>query len=70
MDMNQFGPRLSFFLDCGLDAEYLARPKSLPKHPGHRHVRDGYNAAEPAPGVKLHTQTSGRSLIAKNSRII
>ena len=23
MDINQFGPRLSFFLDCGLDVEYL-----------------------------------------------
>ena len=24
MDVEQFGPRLSFFLDCGLDIEYLA----------------------------------------------
>src|SRR5207237_5674545 len=24
MDVNRFGPRLSFFLDCGLDIEYLA----------------------------------------------
>src|SRR5260370_35320224 len=24
MDVNVFGPRLSFFLDCGLDVEYLA----------------------------------------------
>ena len=24
MDVNRFGPRLSFFLDCGLDVEYLA----------------------------------------------
>ena len=24
MDVNEFGPRLSFFLDCGLDVEYLA----------------------------------------------
>src|SRR5687768_4817105 len=24
LDINKFGPRLSFFLDCGLDVEYLA----------------------------------------------
>src|SRR5262249_4069271 len=24
LDVNEFGPRLSFFLDCGLDVEYLA----------------------------------------------
>src|SRR5205085_48882 len=29
MDLNTFGPRLSFFLDCGLDLEYLALARAM-----------------------------------------
>ena len=39
MDVNKFGPRLSFFLDCGLDIEYVVPRAGLPADLGHRHER-------------------------------
>ena len=64
MDVNRFGPRLSFFLDCGLDIEYLALARVCRKLWAIG-MRDVFGAAEPAQRFKLHTQTSGRSLIAR-----
>ena len=63
LDVNQFGPRLSFFLDCGLDVEYLALARVCRKiwAVGMREV---FGAGRRAQILKLHTQTSGRSLIA------
>src|SRR5829696_8833749 len=63
MDINRFGPRLSFFLDCGLDVEYLALGRVCRKIWAIG-MRDVFGADAPAQLFKLHTQTSGRSLIA------
>ncbi|HEY5707027.1 MAG TPA: methylmalonyl-CoA mutase family protein [Terrimicrobiaceae bacterium] len=64
LDVDRFGPRLSFFLDCGLDIEYsvLARVCRKLWAIG---MRDAFGAHERAQLFKLHTQTSGRSLIAQ-----
>jgi methylmalonyl-CoA mutase cobalamin-binding domain/chain len=63
LDVNVFGPRLSFFLDCGLDVEYIALARVCRKiwAIGMREVFGGGNRTQI---LKLHTQTSGRSLIA------
>ncbi len=63
LDINQFGPRLSFFLDCGLDLEYLALARVCRKLWAVG-MRDVFGAGDKAQRFKLHTQTSGRSLIA------
>ena len=63
MDANVFGPRLSFFLDCGLDIEYIALLRICRKIWAIG-MRDVYGADKRAQTLKLHTQTSGRSLIA------
>jgi methylmalonyl-CoA mutase len=65
MDVNRFGPRLSFFLDCGLDLEYLGLARVCRKLWAIA-MRDVFKAGEPAQKFKLHTQTSGRSLIARS----
>ncbi len=62
--MNRFGPRLSFFLDCGLDIEYAALARVCRKLWAIG-MRDVFGADEHAQLFKLHTQTSGRSLIAQ-----
>jgi len=61
--VDQFGPRLSFFLDCGLDAEYIALAR-VSRRIWAIGMRDVFNAGAKAQLYKLHTQTSGRSLIA------
>jgi methylmalonyl-CoA mutase cobalamin-binding domain/chain len=63
MDVDVFGPRLSFFLDCGLDIEYLALARVCRKIWAIG-MRDVFGAGRRAQILKLHTQTSGRSLIA------
>src|SRR3954466_637265 len=63
LDVNEFGPRLSFFLDCGLDIEYLALSRVCRKIWAVG-TRDVFGADDRAQRLKLHTQTSGRSLIA------
>ncbi|PTX96423.1 methylmalonyl-CoA mutase family protein [Opitutus sp. ER46] len=63
LDVNAFGPRLSFFLDCGLDVEYAVLGRVC-RRIWAIGMRDAIGAAEPAQRLKLHTQTSGRSLIA------
>jgi methylmalonyl-CoA mutase cobalamin-binding domain/chain len=67
MDVNVFGPRLSFFLDCGLDVEYVALARVCRKIWAIG-MRDVHGADERAQILKLHTQTSGRSLIAADWR--
>ena len=64
LDVNRFGPRLSFFLDCGLDIEYLALARVCRKIWAVA-MRDVFKAERRAQLFRLHTQTSGRSLIAK-----
>ena len=63
LDVERFGPRLSFFLDCGLDVEYLALARVCRKIWAIG-MRDVFGASERAQRMKLHTQTSGRSLVA------
>jgi methylmalonyl-CoA mutase len=65
MDVNEFGPRLSFFLDCGLDIEYLALARVCRKIWAIG-MRDVFEADDRAQRLKLHTQTSGRSLVAQS----
>src|SRR4051794_2552394 len=62
-DVNVFGPRLSFFLDCGLDAEYIALTR-VSRKIWAIGMRDIFGANQKAQLYKVHTQTSGRSLIA------
>lgn len=61
--VDQFGPRLSFFLDCGLDAEYIALAR-VSRRIWAIGMRDAFGAGRRGQLFKLHTQTSGRSLIA------
>jgi len=61
--VDQFGPRLSFFLDCGLDVEYVALAR-VSRRIWAIGMRDVFGAGAKAQLYKLHTQTSGRSLIA------
>src|ERR1700731_1692431 len=61
--VDQFGPRLSFFLDCGLDAEYIALAR-VSRRIWAIGMREVFSAGPKAQLYKLHTQTSGRSLIA------
>jgi methylmalonyl-CoA mutase cobalamin-binding domain/chain len=61
--VDQFGPRLSFFLDCGLDAEYIALAR-VSRRIWAIGMRDVFGAGPRGQLYKLHTQTSGRSLIA------
>src|SRR5438105_3010004 len=61
--VDQFGPRLSFFLDCGLDVEYIALAR-VSRRIWAIGMRDVFSAGPKAQLYKLHTQTSGRSLIA------
>jgi methylmalonyl-CoA mutase cobalamin-binding domain/chain len=63
ISVDQFGPRLSFFLDCGLDAEYIALAR-VSRRIWAIGMRDVFGAGPKAQLFKLHTQTSGRSLIA------
>jgi methylmalonyl-CoA mutase cobalamin-binding domain/chain len=63
LDIDRFGSRLSFFLDCGLDVEYAALARVCRKIWAVG-MRDVFGAGERAQLFRLHTQTSGRSLIA------
>jgi methylmalonyl-CoA mutase len=67
MEVNRFGPRLSFFLDCGLDVEYVVLARICRKIWAIG-MRDVFCADKQAQILKLHTQTSGRSLIAADWR--
>ncbi len=64
LDVDRFGPRLSFFLDCALDLEYLALGRVCRKIWAIG-MREVFGAGERAQQFRLHTQTSGRSLIAR-----
>jgi methylmalonyl-CoA mutase len=67
MKLESFGPRLSFFLDCGLDVEYVALARVCRKIWAIG-MRDVFEADERSQRFKLHTQTSGRSLVAAGFR--
>ncbi len=63
LDVDDFGPRLSFFLDCGLDVEYIALTR-VSRRIWAIGMRDAFGAGHKAQMFKVHTQTSGRSLVA------
>ena len=63
VSVDQFAPRLSFFLDCGLDVEYIALSR-VSRKIWAIGMRDVFGANARGQMFKLHTQTSGRSLIA------
>ena len=63
LEVDQFAPRLSFFLDCGLDVEYIALSR-VSRKIWAIGMRDVFGAGPRGQMFKLHTQTSGRSLVA------
>jgi len=63
MRVERFAPRLSFFLDSGVDLEYLALGRVCRKLWAIG-MRDVFRAEPRGQMLRLHTQTSGRSLIA------
>ena len=67
MSADEFGPRLSFFLDCGLDVEYVALTR-VSRRIWAIGMRDVFGAGPKAQLYKVHTQTSGRSLVAAEFR--
>lgn len=63
LDVNQFAPRFSFFFDCGMDVEFLALSRVCRKLWAIG-MRDVFSGDDRAQRLKMHTQTSGRSLVA------
>lgn len=61
--VEDFAPRLSFFLDCSLDVEFLALARVCRKLWAIG-MRDVFGASAHGQLFKLHTQTSGRSLVS------
>src|SRR5437588_12347493 len=67
LSADEFGPRLSFFLDCGLDVEYIALTR-VSRRIWAIGMREVFGAGPKAQLYKVHTQTSGLSLIAAEFR--
>ncbi|MGK0413360.1 MAG: methylmalonyl-CoA mutase [Polaribacter sp.] len=64
MDINQFGPNLSFFFSNGIDAEYSVIGRVARKIWA-KAMKNKYGANARAQMLKYHIQTSGRSLHAQ-----
>jgi methylmalonyl-CoA mutase len=64
MDINRFGPNLSFFFSNGLDPEYAVIGR-VARRIWAKALRDRYGADARAQMLKYHIQTSGRSLHAQ-----
>lgn len=64
MDINQFGPNLSFFFSNGIDPEYSVIGRVARKI-WSKALRHKYGANPRAQMLKYHIQTSGRSLHAQ-----
>ena len=64
MDVNQFGPNLSFFFSNGVDPEYAVIGR-VARRIWAKAMRDKYGANPRAQMLKYHIQTSGRSLHAQ-----
>ncbi len=64
MDINKFGPNLSFFFSNGLDPEYAVIGRVARKI-WSKALRHKYGANPRAQMLKYHIQTSGRSLHAQ-----
>ncbi len=64
MDINDFGPNLSFFFSNGIDPEYSVIGRVARKIWA-KALKNKYGANERAQMLKYHIQTSGRSLHAQ-----
>jgi methylmalonyl-CoA mutase len=64
MDINEFGPNLSFFFSNGVDAEYAVIGRVARKIWA-KAMKEKYGANSRAQMLKYHIQTSGRSLHAQ-----
>lgn len=64
MDINEFGPNLSFFFSNGVDPEYAVIGR-VARRIWAKALRDKYGANPRAQMLKYHIQTSGRSLHAQ-----
>ncbi|MFT5253077.1 MAG: methylmalonyl-CoA mutase [Flavobacteriales bacterium] len=64
MDINDFGPNLSFFFSNGVDPEYAVIGRVARKIWA-KAMKNKYGANERAQMLKYHIQTSGRSLHAQ-----
>ncbi len=64
MDINKFGPNLSFFFSNGIDPEYAVIGR-VARRIWSKAMRDKYGANPRAQMLKYHIQTSGRSLHAQ-----
>jgi methylmalonyl-CoA mutase len=64
MDINDFGPNLSFFFSNGIDPEYAVIGRVARKIWA-KAMKQKYGANERAQMLKYHIQTSGRSLHAQ-----
>ena len=64
MDINKFGPNLSFFFSNGIDPEYAVIGR-VARRIWAKAMKEKYGANERAQKLKYHIQTSGRSLHAQ-----
>jgi len=64
MDINEFGPNLSFFFSNGIDPEYAVIGR-VARRIWAKAMRDKYDADPRSQMLKYHIQTSGRSLHAQ-----
>ncbi|MDH3199195.1 MAG: methylmalonyl-CoA mutase family protein, partial [Candidatus Krumholzibacteria bacterium] len=64
MDINRFGPNLSFFFSNGIDAEYAVIGR-VARRIWAKAMKLKYGADERSQMLKYHIQTSGRSLHAQ-----
>jgi methylmalonyl-CoA mutase len=64
MDINSFGPNLSFFFSNGIDPEYAVIGR-VARRIWAKAMREKYGADARAQMLKYHIQTSGRSLHAQ-----
>ena len=64
MDINKFGPNLSFFFSNGIDPEYAVIGR-VARRLWAKAMKQKYGADERSQMLKYHIQTSGRSLHAQ-----
>ena len=64
MDIDKFGPNLSFFFSNGIDPEYAVIGR-VARRVWAKAMREKYGASSRAQMLKYHIQTSGRSLHAQ-----
>ncbi|MAU26896.1 MAG: methylmalonyl-CoA mutase [Muricauda sp.] len=64
MDINDFGPNLSFFFSNGIDPEYAVIGR-VARRIWAKAMKEKYGAGSRAQMLKYHIQTSGRSLHAQ-----